>query len=56
MQGILYTINKLGETLAEAEARLAQITQENEVLRARVTELEGGAPAPARDRASETAN
>jgi BMFP domain-containing protein YqiC len=40
VNGLLYVIDKLGETLASAEQALARAQEVNEILQARVTELE----------------
>lgn len=40
MNGLIYTINLLGETLAATEQALAQVREENMILRSRVAELE----------------
>jgi hypothetical protein len=47
VQGLVYTIEKLGNALAEAELALQQAREENAVLRARVEQLEAGSDDPA---------
>lgn len=42
MQGVLYVIEKLGQSLAQAEQELAQARAENDVLRQQLAEAQGG--------------
>lgn len=41
MQGVLYTIDKLGESLATAELEIARLRRENSVLREQVEAATG---------------
>lgn len=40
MNGLVFTINKLGESLAAAEQRIAQLEQENAILREQIAAAE----------------